>query len=392
MRARTVQPGWSFEYVMWIFTRISGLALVLLAVFGVVSALIMGARTQMDLPTLMRWSFFPNPNHVVNSNIPDVAVGWATAYWQIMQMLIIFFAVTALVVFRLSSGAKVDQKKSRVITVGTVAPLKQDLEIRLTYTADITPNQLVNIFSRVDGYIAKLYVDKGDLVKANQLLVEIDHQDYLHAVNQAKANLAAARAKVTQQDASVRNAKLTLERMQALIKDQFVSQQDLDNAQVNSDAAVAALESLRAQVKQMEVALAQAEHGSIGLGPAEQGRDHLGPATVRHGDVVAPVPERIGDHTGRQHAHRIGVGLSGREQRQVRRDLDERRSPLAIVSERVAQAGNGGHLEHVVERRAPEVRVDEHRSPSALGHDHRAVADFLMPGKTSLAAGLDAAP
>jgi RND family efflux transporter MFP subunit len=173
--------------------------------------------------------------------------------------VIIFFAVTALVVFRLSSGAKVDAKKTRVITVGTVTPLKQDLAIRLSYTADITPNQLVNIFSRVDGYISKLYVDKGDLVKANQLLVEIDHQDYVHAVNQAKANLAAARAKVTQQDAAVRNAKLTLERMQALIKDQFVSQQDLDNAQVNSDAAVAALESLRAQVKQMEVALAQAE-------------------------------------------------------------------------------------------------------------------------------------
>ena len=173
--------------------------------------------------------------------------------------IIIFFAITALVVFRLSSGAKVDQKKSRVITVGTVAPLKQDLEIRLSYTADITPNQLVNIFSRVDGYIARLYVDKGDFVKANQLLLEIDHQDYIHAVNQAKANLAAARAKVTQQDASVRNAKLTLERMQALITEQFVSQQDLDNAQVNSDAAVAALESLRAQVKQMEVAVAQAE-------------------------------------------------------------------------------------------------------------------------------------
>src|SRR6476620_12103884 len=100
--------------------------------------------------------------------------------------VIIFFAVTALVVFRLSSGAKVDQKKSRVITVGTVTPLKRDLDIRLAYTADITPNQVVNIFSRVDGYIAKLYVDKGDLVKANQLLLEIDHQDYLHALNQQK--------------------------------------------------------------------------------------------------------------------------------------------------------------------------------------------------------------
>lgn len=173
--------------------------------------------------------------------------------------VIIFFAVTALVVFRLSSGAKVDQKKTRTITVGTIVPLKQDLDVRLTYTADITPNQLVNIFSRVDGHIAKLYVDKGDFVKANQLLVEIDHTDYVHAVNQAKANLAAARAKVTQQDASVRNTKLMLDRMNSLIKDQFVSQQDLDNAEVNHDAAIAALESLRAQVKQMEVALAQAE-------------------------------------------------------------------------------------------------------------------------------------
>ena len=94
MSARTVQPGFSFEYFMWIFTRISGLALIGLAITGLSGALLMGARTQMDLPTLMRWVFFPNPNHVVNSNIPDVAIGWATAYWQIMQMLIIFFAVT----------------------------------------------------------------------------------------------------------------------------------------------------------------------------------------------------------------------------------------------------------------------------------------------------------
>jgi RND family efflux transporter MFP subunit len=173
--------------------------------------------------------------------------------------VIIFFAITALVVFRLSSGAKTDMRKSRLITVGTVAPVKQDLDIRLTYTADIIPNQVVNVFSRVDGYIAKIHVDKGDFVKANQLLVEIDHTDYVHAVNQAKANLAAARAKVTQQEAGVRNAKLTLDRMQTLIKDQFISQQDLDTAQVNYDGAIAALESLQAQVKQMEVALAQAE-------------------------------------------------------------------------------------------------------------------------------------
>ncbi len=173
--------------------------------------------------------------------------------------IVIFFAVMALVVFRLSTGAKTDTNKTRLITVGVVSPLRQDLDIRLAYTADISPYQVVNVFSRVDGYIAKLHVDKGDFVRANQLLVEIDHTDYQHAVDQAKANLSAARAKVAQQDAAVRNAKLTLDRMQALIKDQFVSQQDLDNAQVNSDAAIAAQDSLQAQVKQMEVALAQAE-------------------------------------------------------------------------------------------------------------------------------------
>ena len=172
--------------------------------------------------------------------------------------IMLFVAVLALVALRLSSGAKSDPRKNRILTVGTMSPIKQDLDVRLTYTADLIPNQLVNIFSRVDGYIAKIYVDKGDLVKANQLLVEIDHTDYVHAVNQAKANLLSAKAKVVQQEAAVRNAALTLDRMQALIKDQFVSQQDLDTALVNRDAALALQDSLRAQVQQMDVALAQA--------------------------------------------------------------------------------------------------------------------------------------
>lgn len=175
-------------------------------------------------------------------------------------LAVLLLALAGLVTFKLtSSGAKGDQRKNRVITVGTVAPVRQDLDVRLEYTADISPNQVVNLFSRVDGYIARMYVDKGDFVKTGQLLVEIDHTDYVHAVNRAKANLAAARAEVLRQEAGLRNARLTLDRMKALIKDQFVSQQDLDTAQVNYDSAAAQLESSRAQVKQMEVALQQAE-------------------------------------------------------------------------------------------------------------------------------------
>jgi succinate dehydrogenase hydrophobic anchor subunit len=79
---------------MWLFTRLSGLSLFLLALIGVVGAFLLGAREQIDLPTLMRWTFFPNPNHVVNSDIPDVTQGWANAFWQIMMILVLIFGVT----------------------------------------------------------------------------------------------------------------------------------------------------------------------------------------------------------------------------------------------------------------------------------------------------------
>lgn len=79
---------------MWIFTRLSGCALYLLGLLGFISALVMGARTQMDLGDLMRWTFFPNSYHVVNTNVPDVDPGWMNAYWNTIQMLVIFFGIT----------------------------------------------------------------------------------------------------------------------------------------------------------------------------------------------------------------------------------------------------------------------------------------------------------
>jgi len=94
MRTRSVVAGWNFEYIMWFFTRISGLLMILLAMVGFIAALVMSARTQMDLPTLMRWTFFPNPNHVLSSEIPDIDMGWANGFWITMQILIIFLAGT----------------------------------------------------------------------------------------------------------------------------------------------------------------------------------------------------------------------------------------------------------------------------------------------------------
>ena len=94
MRERTVPtPGISLDYLMWLFTRISGIFMIVLGLLGFFYALYLGARTQIDLPTLLRWTFFPNPNHVVNY-VADVDQGWVNAGLQVLQMAIIFFGVT----------------------------------------------------------------------------------------------------------------------------------------------------------------------------------------------------------------------------------------------------------------------------------------------------------
>ena len=94
MRLRTMpKPSWNLEFLMWTFTRISGITLILLATIGLSAGLIMGARTQMDMGTLMRWTFFPNPSHVLDSEIPDLYL-WTNGFWQIMQILGVVFAAT----------------------------------------------------------------------------------------------------------------------------------------------------------------------------------------------------------------------------------------------------------------------------------------------------------
>jgi succinate dehydrogenase hydrophobic anchor subunit len=79
---------------MWLFTRLSGLAMMLFGAVSMGLAFAMGGRLYLDMPTMLRWVFFPNPNHVVNSEIPDVTVGWSNAFWQIYATLLFFTAAS----------------------------------------------------------------------------------------------------------------------------------------------------------------------------------------------------------------------------------------------------------------------------------------------------------
>ncbi|MFM8319741.1 MAG: hypothetical protein ACKOC5_02415 [Chloroflexota bacterium] len=100
MSVRTApRVGLSFEYLMWIFLRISGLFMYLFFFIGVGAAFAMEARiffstgTVVDIGTLARWAFFPISTHVSSSNIPDITL-WSNAWWQILQYMMLVFAAT----------------------------------------------------------------------------------------------------------------------------------------------------------------------------------------------------------------------------------------------------------------------------------------------------------
>jgi succinate dehydrogenase hydrophobic anchor subunit len=84
--------GLNFEMFMWLFTRLSALAMYALILFAIIGALVMGAREQMNLADVLRWGFMPNGTHVQSTNVPDLAP-WSTPFWRLTASALLLLAV-----------------------------------------------------------------------------------------------------------------------------------------------------------------------------------------------------------------------------------------------------------------------------------------------------------
>ena len=96
MKSRSLpinKRGLNFEMFMWLITRLTALGMYALLLTAVVGALVMGARTQMNIADVIRWSFMPNPSHVQSTNVPDLAP-WSTIFWRLVASAFLFIAVT----------------------------------------------------------------------------------------------------------------------------------------------------------------------------------------------------------------------------------------------------------------------------------------------------------
>jgi succinate dehydrogenase hydrophobic anchor subunit len=86
------QRGLNFEMLMWLFTRLSALAMYGFILLALIGALIMGARTQMNFADIMRWAFTPNVTHVQNTNLTDIAP-WSSPFWKLVASGLLLVAV-----------------------------------------------------------------------------------------------------------------------------------------------------------------------------------------------------------------------------------------------------------------------------------------------------------
>jgi HlyD family secretion protein len=155
----------------------------------------------------------------------------------------------------------------------------------LTAGGYIIPRRRVDVSAKIGGRVEDLRVDKGDMVRAGDVLARLDDREIRAQLAQAHANKSAAearlaeavagsrpqeversRATLAQADANVRTTRANLDRADRLHKTGVLSKQFLDDAQNAYDVAVAQaavarenLELARIGPRQEQIELARAQ-------------------------------------------------------------------------------------------------------------------------------------
>jgi HlyD family secretion protein len=167
-------------------------------------------------------------------------------------------AIVLLIVVVIALGMARGHGKKLPPSYLTEAVSRGDLRVAVSATGNLKPITTVEVGSEMSGTIETVLVDVNDHVKKGQVLARIDLTKLTAQINQSKAALAVAEAKLRQTTASVNDAKANLARMREVSRlsgGKVPSKSDMQTAETTLERALADEASARASVSQSSAAL-----------------------------------------------------------------------------------------------------------------------------------------
>jgi len=198
--------------------------------------------------------------------VPSTARSSARWRW------IIGIGIVALIaVFLLARGARGKEKQaqaaakaqaSRAVPVTALPTRTGDLGVYLNGLGTVTARNTVTVRSRVDGQLMRVNFREGQIVRAGELLAEIDARPFEVQLTQAEGQMA-------KDQATLQNAKLDLERYTVLLSQDAIPQQQLATQE--------------ATVRQLEASIR-----------SDQGQIDSARLNITYSRITAPVSGRVG--------------------------------------------------------------------------------------------------
>jgi HlyD family secretion protein len=120
----------------------------------------------------------------------------------------------------------------------------------------VVARRMATVSSKVTGKVLEIFVEEGMEVKKGQVLARLDPENSSTMLTMAERELEASKRNLTEIEVRLADARRNLERNEALVKQQLVSQTALDTSRAEANALAARLAASQAQVKVSESSLA----------------------------------------------------------------------------------------------------------------------------------------
>jgi len=172
----------------------------------------------------------------------------------VLGLIVLALIVAALRPSRKALGAQPSTPDVEVVQVE-----KKDVPIYAEWIGTLDGLVNADVRAQVTGYLLKQGYQEGAYVEQGQLLFQIDPRPFQAALDQAQGQLAQAQAALANARAVQRRTELDVQRYTPLAEQQAASQQDLDNSVQNNLAAIATVETAKAQIKTYEAAVETAK-------------------------------------------------------------------------------------------------------------------------------------